>query len=73
MVNEKDLPQFQAGIAPIGTPMATRKQSAGLMKVLRAHAKAKGPESRHSGRKSKPKKKGLASDQDVHFGNRRFY
>lgn len=77
-VNESELPQFSAGpttplgqiINPNGLPVATKKQSGGLLKRIMANAKAM-PKVKPKAQKAsvaKLSRRGLESDQKVHIG-----
>lgn len=72
-VNERDLPQFVNGpVAPIGqingTPVATKKQSSGLIKRIMANAKASTKAKlKGKGKAVRGRGKGIESDQKVHF------
>ena len=84
-VPETSLPQFHAGLTPIGTipgqlgtQMADKKQSGGLMKVLMRHAKMPGkvPPTRHKAKLrtgKRQKHRGIEADSMVHFGTGKFY
>ena len=78
MVNESDLPQFNAGpttpisqiVNPGGMPVAHKKAANGLMKRIMSLAKPM-PKAKIN-RKShvnKPGRKGIEADQKVHIGH----
>ena len=82
MANEADLPQFSAGpMTPIGQvagmPVAHKKQASGLMKRIMAHAKPAPklkPKGKFKSSVGKPGRRGIESDNKVHFGKTvRFY
>lgn len=80
-MNENQIPQFHGGLNPVGqlprvgTPMADRKQSSGIMKVLRAHMRS--PSKPKTGQKKGVRsggKKTIAKDMTAHFKhNRKFF
>lgn len=79
MVDESSLPQFAGPTTPLGQiinpnglPVATKKQSGGLLKRIMANAKAipKVKPKVHKSSISKPSRKRLEADSKVHFGKR---
>lgn len=75
--NEADLAQFAGPTTPLGQiinpnglPVATKKQSGGLLKRIMANVKAmpKVKPKAHKSSISKPSRRGLESDQKVHIG-----